>query len=165
MAHFLCHPVSLQHALLQLHHVLVLLLQARQGPELRQRQLHFLGRVAAELLHGHPGSGPAGDGLVHHTVAPATHLPDQAIPGCLEEHRGIETVILEEARGEAVLFLHELLFVVGLHGQRAQNFSDIPPQVRVWRLGSLAAPPEARYSPLCAFAQLHEFVTPVLTYV
>lgn len=86
MVHPLGQVVPLQDALLQVDDVGVLTLDAAQGPELAQRQLHVLGRVAADLLHRHPGPRPLDHRLIDHAVAAAPHLLDQLVLRLAADH-------------------------------------------------------------------------------
>lgn len=79
VAHALPEAVALQDALLEAHHVGVAAAQAGQGPELGQRQLHVLGRVAADALDGQAGAAAAGHGLVDHPVGAAPDLRHEAV--------------------------------------------------------------------------------------
>lgn len=86
VVHPLGQVVPLQDALLQVDDVGVLTLDAAQGPELAQRQLHVLGRVAADLLHRHPGTSPLDHRLIDHAVAAAPHLLDQLVLRLAADH-------------------------------------------------------------------------------
>lgn len=97
MLHPLRQAAPLQHAVLQVDHVGVLALDAAQGPELAQGQLHVLGGVAADLLDGDAGTGAVHGGLVHHAVAAAPHLLNELVPG-LAAHHAPPTVTGETER-------------------------------------------------------------------
>ncbi|TNN86199.1 hypothetical protein EYF80_003616 [Liparis tanakae] len=79
VAHPLGQLVALQDALLQVDDVWVLALDAAEGPELAQRQLHILRRVAADLLHRHPGPRALHRRLIDHAVTATPHLLDQLV--------------------------------------------------------------------------------------
>lgn len=79
MVHPLGQLVTLQDTLLQMDDVWVLALDAAEGPELPQGQLHILRRVAADLLHCHPGSSALHYCLIDNAVTAAPHLLDQLV--------------------------------------------------------------------------------------
>ena len=60
VAHALGEPVALQAALFKLHNILVALLEAGQGPEFGQRQIHVLRGIAVDLLDCHPSPAAPG---------------------------------------------------------------------------------------------------------
>lgn len=107
MAHPLSQVIPLQDTLLQVDDIGVLALDTTQGPEFPEGQLYILWAVAADLLHGHPGSSAFHHRLVHHTVAATPHLLDQLIlrlaahhplPHCAERGGGVNglpTIIVE----------------------------------------------------------------------
>lgn len=79
MVHPLSEMVTLQNALLQVDNVWVLTLDAAEGPELPQGQLHILRRVAADLLHRHSSPCALHHCLIDHTVAATPHLLNQLV--------------------------------------------------------------------------------------
>lgn len=79
MVHPLGQLVPLQDTLLQVDDVWVLALDAAEGPELPQGQLHILWRVAADLLHRHPGACALHYCLIDHAVTASPHLLDQLV--------------------------------------------------------------------------------------
>lgn len=79
MVHPLGQLVPLQDTLLQVDDVWVLALDAAERPELPQGQLHILWRVAADLLHRHPGPCALHCCLIDHAVTATPHLLDQLV--------------------------------------------------------------------------------------
>lgn len=79
MVHLLGQLVPLQDTFLKVDDVWVLALDAAEGPELTQRQLHVLRRVAADLLHRHPGTRALHRCLVDHAITATPHLLDQLV--------------------------------------------------------------------------------------
>lgn len=79
MVHPLGQLVPLQDTLLQVDDVWVLALDAAEGPELPQGQLHILRRVAADLLHCHSGPCALHYCLIDHAVTASPHLLDQLV--------------------------------------------------------------------------------------
>lgn len=79
VVHPLGQLVPLQDTLLQVDDVRVLALDAAEGPELPQCQLHILRRVAADLLHRHPGPRALHHRLIDHAVTAPTHHLDQLV--------------------------------------------------------------------------------------
>lgn len=71
----------LQDTLLQLDHVLMLPLDALQGPELLQSQFHVFGHMAAHPFHSDFAPRLVNDGLVNHAVAPPAHFSHDAVLG------------------------------------------------------------------------------------
>lgn len=79
MVHPLGQLVPLQDTLFQVDDVWVLALNAAQRPELPQGQFHILWRVAADLLHRHPGPCTLHHCLIDHAVAATPHLLDEFV--------------------------------------------------------------------------------------
>lgn len=71
----------LQDALLQLDHVLMLPLDALQGPELLQSQLCVFRHVTLHPFHSYFASGFVNNCLINHPIVPSAHFPNNAVLG------------------------------------------------------------------------------------